>query len=152
MVCIVLHCITYIVLYYFVAALITGSSNVSRANFSPRKTKVNVLNPKRTPRHQKLEEENLFISTAHWHIAAKMPSSGSCCLHPQWGFFIFSVLICPTWIIIHSLLAAVTLSKMTDVESSVPDLRLSLSLSLTHTSHKYIHKTQIYIHQYTHAL
>ena len=31
----------------------------------------NILNPKRTPRHQKLEKEKQFISTAHWHISAK---------------------------------------------------------------------------------
>lgn len=40
--CIVLHCVIYIVLRYFVAASISGSKNESSANFSPRNNKVNV--------------------------------------------------------------------------------------------------------------
>lgn len=50
-------------------------------------------------------------------------------------FFLFSVLICPTWIIMHPLLAAVTSSKMTDVGELSPR-SMCLSHSYTHT-HNY---------------
>lgn len=49
-------------------------------------------------------------------------------------FSLFGVLICPTWNIVHFLLAAMMLSKVTDVESSFPELTHRQKLFfLTHT-------------------
>lgn len=75
-------------------------------------------------------------------------SSGSCCLCPLCCCF-FCVLICPTWIIIYSLLAA-TPSKMTDVQSSVPDLRLFLTHTHMHAHTLQIHTENSNTHNNTH--
>lgn len=122
-------------LYYFVAALISGSSNVSTANFSPRNNKANVHYwiPKELPGTVNWKKKTDLLT---WLTGTFIQQK---CLHQGavvsilWVFSpSFSVLICPTWIIIHSLMAAVTLSKMTDVESSVPDLCLFFSVSVSH--------------------
>jgi len=67
-----------------------------------QQSKCSLLNPRRTPRHLELEKEKLFISTAHWHISVKTPSSGGTLSLSIFFFPLFSVLICPTWIVIHS--------------------------------------------------
>lgn len=117
-------------LYYVVAALISVSSNVSTENFSPRNNKANVNYwiPKELPGKVNWKEKSdLLTRLTGTFIQQKCLHRGAV-VSILWVFFpSFRVLICPAWIIIHSLMAAVTLSKMTDVESSLSDLCLCLS-------------------------
>lgn len=75
-------------------------------------------------------KENHFISTAYWLTQPNCSHQGAAVavLDAPPPHTIFRVLICPTCIIIYSLLAAVTLQKMTDVDKLCHRLA-SLSLS-----------------------